>query len=455
MADEQKNLEAQTEQEETTLLKINIVSVEDMGTLKKKVTVEVPQDEVDQKLEENYKELTRSAAVPGFRIGRAPRGLVERRFSKEVRDQVRIQLIALAVDQSLEESKLNTLGEPDLDLDTIELPEKGALTFSYEVEVQPEFDLPALEGVEVAENEAEVTDKDIDEQVENYRWQLASLQDVAEGGATEKNDHIEADMVFEVNDEPPVVKHDSPIDLRPVPFEGVMFEELGDLLAGLKIGESKTVEAKVADTHENEAWRGKTAKLAVTVKKIFRWERPEINEELAKKFGYDNVETLREAMKTQLEAQKGQQVRRDMEDQVRKYLLGNVTIDVPEGLAERQTNSVLYRRMLELQQYGIPPVLIEQKLDDLRTKARDQAVDDLKLSFIFGKVARQYEIETSEEEINGVIASLAAQSGRRPERVREEMMRDGTVENVKDMIRERKVLEKMLDKAKIVKGQSK
>jgi trigger factor len=456
MVDEQTTKpEAEKNLEETVKIKANIVSIEDSGVLKKKVKVEVPREEIDKKLDGSYKELSRSAAIPGFRIGRAPRSLIERRFAKDIKEQVRVQLIALAIDQTIEETKLETLGEPDLDLDKIVLPDSGPLTFEYEVEIQPQFELPALEGIAVTENEATVTEKDIDEQIENYRWQLASLKDVPADGKTEKNDHIEADTVFEINGEPPIVKHDTPLDLRSIPVEGVTFEDLADKTAGLKVGESKTLEAKVADTHMTEAWRGKTAKLTVTVKKIFRWEKPELTDDFAKKYGYDDVKGLKESVKTELEARKGQQVRRDMEEQVRKYLTTNAKVDIPEGVAERQTARVLYRRVLELKQYGVPEVLIEQKLDDLKAKAKTQAVEDMKLFFIFDKIARQYEMEIPVEEINGTIAALAAQSGRRPERVREEMVKDGTIANVKDMIKERKVLEKLLEKAKITKGQSK
>jgi trigger factor len=455
MADEQNvKPEGQVEQEQPTL-KVNVVSVEDSGTLKKKVKLEVPQEEIDKKLNDNFKELSRSATVPGFRVGRAPRRLVERRFSKEVREQVRLQLIGMAVEQSIDQAKLETLGEPDFNLDTIQLPESGALTFEYEVEIRPQFDVPNLEGIAITEKDVQVTDKDVDDQIENYRWQLASLKEVPADGKTEKNDHIEADSTFEVGDEPPTVKHDSPFDLRPQALEGVNVEEIGDQFAGMKIGDSKTVEVKVPDTHTNEAWRGKTAKLTITVKKIFRWEPPVIDEDFAKKFGYESLAKLRESVKTELEARKGQQVRKDMEDQIRKYMLDNTKVDVPEGVAERQTNRVLYRKVLELKQMGIPPVLIEQKIDDIKTKARSQAIDDMKLFFILDKVARQMEIEVPEEEINGSIAAMAVQSGRRPERMRDELIRDGMYENVIEMIRERKVLEKLLEKAKITKGQSK
>ena len=452
MADEQNvTPEGQVEQEQPTI-KVNVVSIEDSGTLKKKVKLEVPQDEIDQRLNENFKELSHSAMVPGFRVGRAPRRLVERRFTKEVREQVRLQLIGMAVEQSIDQSKLETLGEPDFDLDAIQLPESGPLAFEYEVEVRPQFELPNLEGIEITEKDVQVTDKDVDDQLENYRWQLASLKEVAADGVTEKNDHLEADSTFQVGEEPPMVKHDSPFDLRPQMIEGVNFEELGDQLAGLKIDESKSVEVKVADTHTNEAWRGQTAKLTITVKKIFRWEPPVIDEDFAKKFGYVSFTVLRDSVKIVLEARKGQQIRKDMEEQVRQYLLTNTPVEVPEGVAERQTNRVLYRKVLELRQMGIPPVLIEQKIDDIKTKARSQAIDDMKLFFVLDKIARQMEIEVPDEEVNGAIAAMATQSGRRPERMREEMIREGMYENVIEMIRERKVLEKLLEKAKIIKG---
>ena len=455
MADaEVKKGDGQGDQQEEAL-KVKVVSVEDAGTLKKKVKLEVPQDEIDKRLKENFGELAKSAQVPGFRTGRAPRRLIERRFGKDVREQVRLSLIGGAIEKAIEETKLETLGEPDFKLEDITLLEQGPLAFAFDVEIQPQFELPALEGIAVTENDVTITDKDIDEQVENYRWQAANLKDVPADGLTEKNDHVEADTTFEVGEEPPQVKYDSPLDLRSQWMEGVEFSDLGDQLSGLKVGDAKTVEATVPDSHATEAWRGKKAKLTVTVKKIFRWVQPELNDEFVKRTGFDTIPAMRETIKTELEARKGQQVRQDMENQIRKYLLDGVKIEVPEGLAERQTNRVLARRIIDLQQMGIPPVLIEQKLEDIRTRARGQAVDDLKLFFIMDKIARQYEIQISDEEINGMIAAMAARSGRRPERMREEMAREGMLDNLRDASKERKVLEKLMEKAKITKGAGK
>ena len=150
MSDETKNdaPEAATDQPEDNLPK-NTVEVEDAGTLKKKITVTVYRDKIDAKRDEMFGELGTSAQVPGFRIGRAPKRLLEKRFGKEVSQDVRNSLIGESVGEAIKETELKTLGEPDIKLDEIELPDTGDLSFSFEVEVAPEFDLPKLKGIPV------------------------------------------------------------------------------------------------------------------------------------------------------------------------------------------------------------------------------------------------------------------------------------------------------------------
>jgi trigger factor len=305
----------------------------------------------------------------------------------------------------------------------------------------------------VTENPKDVTDKDIDEQVDNIRWRLANLEEASAGAAVEKNDHVSASVTLQVGDEPPVVRHDLELAARGQAIEGVMFEKLDEVLIGAKVGETKTTEATVGDEHATESWRGKTAKATIEVAKVSKWILPEVNDALTQQFGVESVEKWREILKAELESRKGQQVKRDMEDQVREYLLEQVKFDLPEKMTERQTDRALIRRIFQLQQMGMPQVLIEEKIDDLRSRSREAAVKDLKLSFIMEKIARQMEIEVSDEEVNSMIANVALSQGRRPERVRQEMLRDGRYENAFGVVREQKVLEKLLATAKITKSE--
>ena len=442
-------MENQTQQPEQVT--VNVASVEDVGMLKKRVTVEIPASEIAGKLNSNFGEIANTAQVPGFRIGRAPRKLIEKRFGKDVREQVRLNILAAGVEKAIEQSELRTIGEPDFDHEKIPLPDEGPLTFSFDVEVEPDFDLPDLEGIEINEQEKEVTDKDVDEQIENIRWRQAVLEDQSEDAKVEKSDNLVCDTKIEVGDEPPILHHDADFVVRDHAVEGILFEGIDSMFEGASVGDSREVTSKVGDDHENEAWRGKEATLAVTIKKIAKWRLPDLNDELASQVGFDNVDAWRQAIRTELGARKGQQMRRDMEDQIRKYLLDRIKCELPERLTQRQTDRALVRRVIQLRQMGIPQVLIEEKLDDLRTRARDQAVEDLKFGFIASKIARHYEIKTSDEEVNSCIAGIAMQQGRRPERVREEMARDGSIGSVFEYVAERKVLEKLLESAKIVK----
>src|ERR1700722_1668189 len=156
MADEQAAADASstaTAVEEQSPYQIKI---EDAGPATKKVSVEVPQELIATKLEEQFKQLRREAALPGFRPGHAPQKLIEKRFHNDVRDQVRRNVISESYEQAVSKHSLNVIGEPQFDNpDDIKLPESGSLTYSFEIEVQPDFQLPPLTGLTVKKPKVE------------------------------------------------------------------------------------------------------------------------------------------------------------------------------------------------------------------------------------------------------------------------------------------------------------
>ena len=131
----------------------NTVTIEDSGPCKKKVTIEIPQESIKKALDERYGELRKDADVPGFRKGRAPIRLLEKRFGSEVSEQIKLKLLVDASDSALKDNELNTLGEPDFDHEKVELPDEGPMKFDFEVEVRPQFELPELEGIKVEKSQ--------------------------------------------------------------------------------------------------------------------------------------------------------------------------------------------------------------------------------------------------------------------------------------------------------------
>ena len=135
--DEQEVQNEQGEQKESKFK--NVVTIEDSGPCKKKVCVEVPEEAIKSALNEQYSELRRDAVVPGFRKGRAPLRLLEKRFGKDVGTQVKLKLLSDASEAAIKDNELDVLNEPDIDHEKIELPESGPMQFEFEVEVRPEF----------------------------------------------------------------------------------------------------------------------------------------------------------------------------------------------------------------------------------------------------------------------------------------------------------------------------
>src|SRR5690349_21104344 len=139
------------------------IKIEDAGPATKRVSVEIPQDRIQTKLTEQFQELRQQAAIPGFRPGHAPQKLIEKRFSSDVKEQVRRSLISESYEQAVEKNNLQVIGEPTFDNpDAIQLPESGPLTYSFEIEVQPDIKLPELKGVKVKQPKINVTDEHID-----------------------------------------------------------------------------------------------------------------------------------------------------------------------------------------------------------------------------------------------------------------------------------------------------
>jgi len=422
---------------------------EDTGTLKKTITVTVPEARIDAKRDELFGELGQSAQVPGFRIGRAPRRLVEKRFGKEVSQDVCAGLVGEGLGYVSEHAEFRTIGEPDLKLDEIDLPDEGDMTFSFEVEVAPEFDLPDLTGIPVEKVAFQVDDERVDEYIDQMRQRQPKFEEVSEGAAAER-DIVIADTTVRIEGiDTPVTSTDTPLRVSAGQIEGLPLLELGSALVGKAAGDTATLSVTVPQSHPNEEWRGKQADIEIAVTRLRRRILPEIGPEYAESMGFDSMAELRQFVREQMEAQVVSEVRQAMRDQVGRYLLDHTAFELPTDIAARHTARVLQRRYVDLIYQGVPRDRIEENITELQAAAETEAARDLKLQFIVGKIARTEDVEADEGEINSRIAAIAARNDRRPERVRHELEQDGSLAQVETQIIEEKVFDMLLEDAEI------
>jgi trigger factor len=425
------------------------VKVEDLGPATKKIVIEIPEDRIKEKLAEQFKELRSQAAIPGFRPGHAPQKLIEKRFATDVKDQVRRTLVSESYEQALEKNNLNVLGEPDFENpDAIQLPESGSMNFSFTVEVQPDFQIPELKDVKVKKPKIEVKDENVDQAMQNLREQQGALLPVEDRGVQEK-DYLLADVHVKEGGNVVAHQHDAQIVARPGRIGGVQIDDLDKQLEGLKIGETRTIKAKAPDTHPNEALRGKDVEIEVALKDLKYLQLAELNKEFLEDLGFENEQELREALREQMVERITFDVQQALREQVSKHLLDSIQFDLPAKLSTKQADRVVSRRAVELLQRGLSREQIEANIEHLRAGADEEARRDLKLFFILQKLASDLGVEVDEGELNGRIAMLAAQRGRRPEKVKQDMAKDGSLSNLYLQMREQKALDKVLESAQI------
>jgi len=429
----------------------DIVTIEESGPCKKKVSVEIPAEKIKKALDEKYGDLRKEAQVPGFRKGRAPVRLLEKRFGKEVSEQIKLKLLVDASESAVKDNELNILGEPDFDHEKIELPEEGAMKFEFEVEVRPQFDLPELEGIAVQKPTTGIADEQIDEEIETMR-KRAGIWAPKEEGTVELEDQVVADVVLKIEDAPEDEKHDDmEIFVRKNGFVGpVPVENLDEVLVGAAGGETKEVSVNIPESFFNEEYRGKRIDVVIEIKEIKRLEPAELNAAFFERFGVDNEDELRERIGDYARSQAEQDVRSSMGDQVYRYLLDNCKFELPGDIVADQSMRVLQREYSNLLIRGAKREDVEERMEELRASSAQRAEEQLRLFFIMSKVAEKLEVpEASEEEVNGYIAQVAASRQRRPEKMRQELARDGSLEQFKLQVREQKCIEKILESANI------
>ncbi len=437
------------------------VAVEEIGPARKRLTIEIPPDRIADALEKNLSQLKVDAQIPGFRKGRAPIKLVERRFSTAVREDVRGQLISESYSQAIEDHKFDVIGQPDIKgAEEIKLPDSGPLKFEVEIEITPEIELPSLEGIKVNKVKFKITQDEIEAEIDQQRQQYGKME-LVETGKIKAGDFVLCDVrIRSGKDATEIAHHPGTYVIVPDkkdepsgPVVGILVENLAPQLTGKSADSDITISMTGPQSHEDERIRNQPITLALHLESISRKEPVDL-ETVQLMYGAESPKALKDQVRQNLERRGELNQTSDMYRQITESLLDKVEMNLPEGLTERQTQRVMSRRRLELAYQGVPEQEIDQRVAEQRSASEEEVQKQLKHFFILNKVAKQLEVEASEAEVNGQIASMAIQRGRRPEKMRKELIKSGELEQIFVQIRERKTLEAILTKSKVTEVDS-
>ena len=438
-----------TESEEKKELNLQ-VDIEEVGPCKRKIKVVVAQEDVKAKIDESYVELRRTVPVPGFRIGHVPRALLERRFGKDINQEVRHTLIGDSFRKALEDHKLDPIGTPDFGEQPEEPPAlepDKPLEYDVTVEVKPDFDIEGYVGLKVDKHKVAVKDEHIDQAVENYRMQFAEPEEVTEEATVEANDYVNCDIAIEVEEMEPIRREKMEIAVSTDNVIGIEIEGLADLMAGAKAGDARDVTITLPDTFREQDYRGKEAKVTLTVNKIQRLKLPEVNDEWAQTLRFDSVADMREEMSRQLERRFQREIEAAMLHQVLEKVGELVDFELPADIVENSAESRQRRLRIGLSQRGMDEEAIEQEIEKGKDATHEAAVRDLKMLFILDKIAEKEKVFATEDDVKAAIESMAASYRVTPDQLRAHLEKEDGMADLRSQIREDKVRQFLLEKA--------
>ncbi|MFZ9880514.1 MAG: trigger factor [Phycisphaerales bacterium] len=432
------------------------IKIEDPAPCTKHITVTVPAAQVDDRLETALNSIIADSAFPGFRRGKAPRALVEKRVGPALLDETRGQLISASCQQALESNKLRPITDPrPVGNEPIPTLERGKpFTFRFEVEIAPEFAAPEFASFEVKKPTIEVTAEHIEGEIlrQSYRWGTPSRVD----GPFEHLDRMlgKATVTVEGRDGT-YFETDKALCVVPAKEDegkgqllGVLIEGLDKVLLGKKVGDTVKVTTQGADSHEREELRGKTITIEYSIGEAERIT-PRTAKELSEMFGVESEEIFREQVKDALEQRRDGEQRNAMREQVSKQLLAKIEFALPGKLSEDQITRTIEQQRMEMLSRGMEPDAVERRLAELRSKSEKSSRDRLKLFFIMARLAEQFGVQVTEQELNGRISFMAAQQNVRPEQMRKQIEQAGRMGEVISVIRDAKVYDRIIAQAKI------
>jgi trigger factor len=425
------------------------VQISDVGPCKKHLKVTIPRADIEKHFDESVGTMVKEAIVPGFRPGHAPRKMVENRFRKQIAGQVKQTLLMATLEQIDEEHKLNPISQPDLDVEAIELPTDGPMFFEMDVEVRPEFPLPAYKALTLKSPVRTLTEADIDAQVKAFQERNAEIVPKFEGVA-EVGDYITADLIFQRDgvtlNEAKEIQFRLQSELR---FQDGTVPELDKVLVGVQPGDVKVADAKIGSASPDPSLRGTTIQVTFNVLDLKMLRLPELDANFFARIGFDDLNDLREALRGVLERRFEYQRRQSVRDELLAKLIQETPFDLPADLVNRQEKSTLRRLAMELRQGGLSDTDIRAREAELRANAHETTLKSLKEFFLLAKIAEAEDIKVEDEDLEDEIELIAARTEESARRVRARVEKDGLADALASQILERKTIDRILQYVKL------
>jgi trigger factor len=409
--------------------------------------IEVDPPDVEKKLGEVASQYTKLAKLPVFRQGKAPRAVVEKKFNKEIREEVTKQVLSDACRSAIQERKLRVLSLADVE--DVEWGDDKSLKFRATLVLQPEFDIPDYKGIPVTVPGSEVTEEEVDQSIDSLREQQADFPDVTPARPLAMGDYAVVDYDGTIEGEPVHVKF--PKAGKPLSHNKDFWIKMTDeaffpgycaQLTGMNIGETREFDITVPDDFPVEGMPGTKIHYKVTLRGVKTRTLPELNDEFANSVSKGKtLAELRTLAREELVRQKVARVEAAKRTASMAHLTSKVECELPTSLVRRQTQSILDDIVRENQERGVADDILREHEQELVGSAAQSARERIKGTFILLRIAEKEGLTVTEMDLRRRISALAQRARMAFDKMVKELQKRNAIDQIRDEILTAKALD--------------
>ncbi|QSX34896.1 trigger factor [Shewanella avicenniae] len=416
------------------------VSVETTQGLERRLTISVPAEQIEKLVKENLQREAKRARIPGFRPGKVPASVIEKRYGKAIRQDITGEVMQRSFIDAIIAEKLNPAGAPTL---TPGATEGEQFEFTATFEVYPEVAVTGIDAIEIEKPVAEVKDADVDNMIETLRKQHATFAAVEREAA--EGDKAIINFVGSIDGEE--FEGGKAEDFELQLGSGRMIPGFEEGVIGHKAGEEFDIDVTFPEEYHAENLKGKAAKFAITLKEVKGAELPEVNDEFATRFGVleGGVDALKAEIRKNMERELEQALKANVKEQVLNGLLAANEVELPKALIAGEVD-VLRRQALQRFGGQFNPQQMPELPAELFT---EQAERRVKIGLLLGEVIKGSELKADEERVQALIASMASAYEDPKEVVEYYNSNNELMQNMRNLALEEQAVEEVLKAAKV------
>lgn len=417
------------------------VSVETTQGLERRLTITVPAASVDTAVKSRLQQLAKTQRLNGFRPGKVPVKVIQKRFGAAVRQEVAGEVMQQNFYQAIMQEKINPAGMPNFELTKDKDGED--LEFAATFEVYPEVKVEGLDKLEIEKTVVEIADKDLNEMMKTLQQQHATFKECKR--KAKKGDKVTINFVGSIDGEEfdGGKADDFPLELG----KGQMIPGFEDALIGAKTGEEVVSEVTFPEDYHAEALKGKAASFAISVTKVEGLNLPKLNDEFAELFGVKEggLDALKEEVKKNMQRELDQTLKTSVKEAVIDALLADNEVDVPKSLLDQEVNALREQAKQRFEQQGNAGTMPELPADMFTANAQKR----VSVGLLIGEVIKSNKIEADEARVDALIETTASAYEDPSEVIEYYKNNQELLQQIQNLALEEQAIDAILDQAKV------